>query len=71
MSTIMAVIKLLTLAIIIILQIQRCVHMWAFTAVAIVQYQGLVKSEMVKIAVPVISYATIGVTVVPMPVQVS
>ena len=45
--------------------------MWAFTAVAIVHYQGLVKSEMVKISVSVTSPATIGVTVVPMAVLVS
>ena len=45
--------------------------MWAFMAIAIVHYQGLVKSEMVKIAVPVISPVIIEVTVVPMPVLVS
>ncbi len=45
--------------------------MWAFMAVAIVHFQELVKSEMVNTPVPVISFATIGVTAVLMPVPVS
>ena len=46
--------------------------MWAFMVVAIAHHQQLVKSEMVNVvSVSVTSCATIGVTVVPMPVLVS
>jgi hypothetical protein len=54
-----------------ILQIQGRVQMWVFSAVAMIQHKGLVKSEMVNSPVPATSPATIGVTAVRMPVLVS
>ena len=56
--------------IIINLQIQQGVHMWAFMAV-VMALERLVKSEIVKVAVSVTRPAIPGVTAVLMPVPVS